>query len=200
MKKKLFAASLLSVSLLRLTSCDTEGRSGSISDKVTDALPNLWISLAQLAAFLVMVVIFFVFAYKPIKKKRKERAEYIEKNIKDSQQAKEEVKNSEQICKDNILHGKNEAVRIIDKANKNAKESAESIINQANKQAEAIREQAKKDAEKIKKDYQKQTYDEIVNGAISASKEILKRELNKEDNDKVLEEFLTERKKDKKNG
>ena len=46
----------------------------------------------------------------------------------------------------------------------------------------------------------KQTHDEIVNGAISASKAILKRELSKEDNDKVVDDFLSERKKEEKNG
>lgn len=200
MKKKLIPASLLSLSLLRLTSCETDSRSGSISDKVSSALPNLWISLAQLAAFLVRVAIFFVFAYKPIKKKRKQRADYIAGNIKDSEQAKEAVSNSEQICHDTINHGKAEANRIVSAANKTAKDSADEILKRANDQADAIREQAKKDAEQIKKDSLKQTHDEIVNGAISASKAILKRELNKEDNDKAVDEFLNKRKKEEKNG
>lgn len=200
MKKKLVSASLLSLSLLRLTSCETDSRSGSISDKVGSALPNLWISLAQLAAFLVRVVIFFVFAYKPIKKKMQQRADYVASNIKESEQAKEAVSNSEQICQDTIRHGKTEASRIIQAASKTAKESADQIVQKANDQADAIREQAKKDAEQIKQDSLKQTHDEIVNGAISASKAILKRELSKEDNDKVVDDFLSERKKEEKNG
>lgn len=196
MKKHIQKASLLILSSLVLTSCDSSGISSSVSETVANALPNLWITLAQLGAFLVMVFVFFRFAFKPIKKKLKERQDYIAKNIHDSEQAKTEAEKSQEIADRNISNSRLEADRIVKEAQKTANESASKILSDATLQANEIRRQGEADAKAKQKEMEQETHDTIVKTAIAASKEILGREINEKDNEAVVNDFLSQMKKD----
>ena len=91
MFKKLIKNTTFFFSLLLLSSCDTNEIGDRIKTTVFDMLPNLWVTLIQLTIFILVVILFMIFAYKPLKKKLNERSEYIEKNIKDSENAKKEA-------------------------------------------------------------------------------------------------------------
>ena len=191
MKQKKIAALIGLSSLLVLTSCDTSSISESVSDTVSNALPNLWVTLAQLGAFLVMVFVFFKFAYQPIKKKLKARNEYVAKNIHDSEQSKTEAAKSNEIAAQNVKNSRVQAQAILEDANKTAQLSADKIVAQANSDADSIRAQAEKDAVEREKKVDRDAHDKIIKASIAASKEILGREINEEDNEKVVNDFLT---------
>ncbi len=201
-KKKLLSASLSFLLLMGLTSCDTQGAadniSGSVEETIQNALPNLYVALAQLGAFLVMVFVFFKFCYKPIKKRLLARQEHIQQNIQEAQEKNSEADRNREIAAMTIKDSHEQADKIITDANKAAQASAQKIIDQANEQADKIRIQGQKDAEEIKKEVDRQAHDEIVTTAIAASKEILGRELTKEDNDKVIDDFINKLEEDKK--
>ena len=91
MFKKLIKNTTFFFSLLLLSSCDANEIGDRIKTTVFDMLPNLWVTLIQLTIFILVVILFMIFAYKPLKKKLNERSEYIEKNIKDSENAKKEA-------------------------------------------------------------------------------------------------------------
>ena len=91
MFKKLIKNTTFFFSLLLLSSCDTNEIGDRIKTTVFDMLPNLWVTLIQLTIFILVVILFMIFAYKPLKKKLNERSEYIEKNIKDSENAIKEA-------------------------------------------------------------------------------------------------------------
>lgn len=196
MKKKLKTSLLFIVSALVLTSCDTSGITGSVSDAVANALPNLYITLAQLGAFLVMVFVFFKFAFKPIKKRLKARADAVEKNISDSVQAKKEAEENKEITAQNIKNSRVQAQQIVDDAAKEATIKADAIIAKANEDAENIRAQGEIDAKEKQKQIDREAHNVIVSTAIDASKQILGREINEEDNEKVIHDFLDQMKEE----
>ena len=188
-KKKLFYASGLFFSFF-LTSCQTEKISSSISEAVNNALPNLWVSLAQLGAFLVTVFIFFKFAYKPLKNKIKQRNDYVKKNIDDSNAL---------LSSSNEL--KEESEMILKKAKVEANEIIEKATLQAQNEAEKIRQAAMYEVDKKMKDVQlllkekeeyleRKAHNEVVKNALDASKEILAREFTYQDNEKIVNDFL----------
>ena len=96
MKKKLLKLAWLSPCLLFLASCDVEKASGNITETINDAIPNLYITLAQLGAFIVMVILVIVFGYKPIKKKLDARREYVQKNLEDSDEHLKKAKKAQE--------------------------------------------------------------------------------------------------------
>lgn len=199
--KKLKTAFLSSLFLFLSTSCDTkqagDNISGSIEETVENVLPNLYVALAQLAAFLVMVFVFFKFAYKPLKKKMKERQEHIAKNITEAEEKNSSADRMIEDANANLKASHTRADEIINEAKKTAEQSAQSIIDDANEKANQIRIQGEKDAEEIKKEVDRKAHDEIVFTALAASKEILGREINKEDNEKVVDDFINKIKQGK---
>lgn len=196
MKKKFKASLLFIVSLLVLTSCDTSGITGSISDAVANALPNLWITLAQLGAFLVMVFIFFKFAFKPIKAKLKARQDAVEQTITDASKAKHEAELDRETANMNIKNSRIQAQQIVEDASKEAAIKADMIIKKANDDADIIRAQGEKDAQERQKQIDRDAHNIIVSTAIDASKQILGREINENDNEKVVNDFIDQMKKE----
>lgn len=201
-KKKLWSASLSLLFALVLTSCNTDQAadniSSSLNDTIANALPNLYVTLAQLGAFIVMVIIFYRFCYKPIKARLKARQDHIENQIRESNEKNIEANRNLEDAKMNLKNSHKQADNIISEATKSAQVSAEEIISKANKDAENIRLQSEKDAVELKKEVERQAHDEIVQTALDASKEVLKRELTKEDNDKVIDDFINKMGDDKK--
>ena len=193
-KSKLAKASLSLFALLAMTSCDVnqaaDNISSSVEGTVSDVLPNLYVALAQLGAFLVMVFIFFKFAYKPIKKKLMARQQHVSDNISEAMAKNREADLRIEQSEVDVKEAKEKAKKIVADANKTAELSAQEILNEANAQADEIRKQGQKDAEELKKEVDRKAHDQIVTTAIAASKEILGRELTKEDNEKVIDSFL----------
>ena len=129
-KKKTLGILTTLVSLFSLTSCNTEMIQDRIETTVNNMLPNLWITLLQLGLFILVAILFIVIAYKPLKKKLNERADYIEKNIKDSEakalEAEEKIKEANRI----VLNGQKKAGEIIQRAEKTAENKASELEKQ----------------------------------------------------------------------
>ncbi len=193
MKKK-FSLLLFTSTLFVLTSCDSQGISDSISETVSSAIPNLWISLAQLGAFLVMVFVFFKFAYQPIKKKLKERSEYQMNNITKSKQELAQAEKARQIAENNIQASRTQANEIVQAAEKEAKLRSEKIMEDAQKELERKQKQGEIEIAERKALLERKAHNEIVSTALDASKAILGRELTQEDNDKIVDDFINQMK------
>ena len=191
-KKKTLGISLSLVSLFSLTSCNTKMIQDRIETTVNNMLPNLWITLIQLALFVLVAVLFIVIAYKPLKKKLNERANYIEKNIKDSEekvvQADAKIKEANQL----VLDGQKKAGEIIQRAEKTAENKASELEKQLAETIEKQKQSAHNDIENERNKMLKEAKSEIISTAISTSKEILKRNVTIEDNDEYVNKFIEE--------
>ena len=196
-KKKLFLGiSLFTIGLFSLTSCDTEMIKDRISNTVNNMLPNLWITLIQLGLFILVAVLFIVIAYKPLKKKLNERANYIENNIKQSEEklidADAKIKEADKT----VMDGQKQAGEIIQRAEKTAENKANELEKQLAETIEKQKQNAHKDIVNERNKMLKEAKSEIISTAISTSKEILKRNVTIEDNDEFLNQFIDQINKD----
>ena len=196
-KKKLFLGiSLFTIGLFSLTSCDTEMIKDRISNTVNNMLPNLWITLIQLGLFILVAILFIVIAYKPLKKKLNERANYIENNIKQSEEklidADAKIKEADKI----VMDGQKQAGEIIQRAEKTAENKANELEKQLAETIEKQKQNAHKDIVNERNKMLKEAKSEIISTAISKSKEILKRNVTIEDNDEFLNQFIDQINKD----
>lgn len=159
---------------------------------------NLWDFLAVFASFIVLVLIGFFFAYKPVKEYIKKRGDYIEGNIKKAEERELKTRNIISQAEENVKNSQKEALLIIEKAKDDALKEKEQIIEQAKDEAQKQIEKAQIDIaseiEKSKDDIHK----EIVDVALSASSKILGRSLNDEDNKRLIDDFVNDLNKDKK--
>ncbi len=189
-KIKLIA--LFSFLALSLTSCDTKEIGERISTTVNNMLPNLWFTLLQLALFIVTFLIIFFLAYKPLKKKLSQRAEYIESNIKDSENKKKEAEENLKKSAEYIDESKKQASKILQTAQVNAESYAQESQKALQESIEKQKVQAHKDIEAERAKTIKGAKADIIEAAILTSKELLKRDVNIEDNDKIVDEFINE--------
>ena len=199
MKKSILLTLLLiSSGSLLLSSCDTDMIEDKVSTTVNNMLPNLWVTLIQLAMFVLIAILFMVFAYKPIKKKLEQRANYIDKNIKDSEKLIKESENKINEANATILASQKKAGEIVSTAQKNAEIKAQAVEKELKETLEAQRVLAHKDIEDERKKMIEEANEHIVNTAIETSKQILKREVKVEDNDKYISDFIDQLNKEDK--
>ncbi len=192
MKKKLLITSSSLISLVLLTSCDTEEIGERISTTVNNMLPNLWYTLLQLGLFIVTALIIFFIAYKPLKKKLEERSNYIEKNIKDSEECKKEAEENLKKSAAYIDESKKNASKIVQAAQKSAEEYSLESQKELQASIEKQKTQAHKDIEAERNKTLKDAKADIIEAAILTSKEMLKRDVNIDDNNHFVDDFIDE--------
>jgi len=167
-----------------------------IGDPIEKLIPTLWPFLISLAAFIVLFIAVFFLAYKPIKKFLKKRNEYIKKNIDESRENNLQSIDTLNDAKDKLTKANAEAKDIVKQAKELANSERAAIIETAKEDAkkemlkakEEIKAEVKKNEENIKH--------EMIDIALLASSKILEREVNKEDNEKRVNDFIKDLNKD----
>lgn len=153
-------------------------------------VPNLLSFVVQFLSFLVLLIVVFVFAYKPVKKVLKKRADHIEQEIKEAEENNLSAQKSVNEAKELIANSKVEASEIIQNAEKTGQSKYEAIILEAKNEVKEMKLAAENDIERAKEDALTEIRNEMVSVALSASKEILKREVDSDDNKRLAEEFI----------
>ena len=153
-------------------------------------IPN-WVSFAcQFGALVVMILVIFFVAYKPVKKMLQKRADYIEQNVRDAEEAKAiALKNSTQ-SEEMILASKKEAADIIATAKVTAENNRKESIEATQLEINKMKELAEEDIARSKEEAKEEIRQEMVSVALEASKEVLKREVNEKDNSRLIEDFI----------
>jgi F-type H+-transporting ATPase subunit b len=158
-------------------------------DFLNKLFPDFWSWLINFLALIVLFVVAYFLAYKPVKKYIDARKDYIEHNLRDSERAKkmneDKVKEGDAIIND----AKKEANDIILKAKSDATTSAASIVSEAEKEAQERQKAADLAIKQEEEKSRRAIHDEIVNVALDASKQVLEREVNEQDNAALVKNF-----------
>ena len=159
----------------------------SIGEKL---IPN-WISfVVQFLSFLILLLAVFFLAYKPVKRILKKRADHIEDEINQAEEKNAQAAASVNEAKELVSSSKVKASEIIKNAESQGQERYDAIILEAKQEVAEMKKAAEEDIERAKVDAVQDIRSEMVNVALSASKEILKREVDKKDNVKLAEDFI----------
>ena len=160
---------------------------GTIGQKL---IPNLLSFVVQFLSFLVLLIVVFVLAYKPVKKILAKRADYVENEIKEARENNLQAQKNVDEAKEMVAQSKVQASEIIKNAEKQGQEKYDAIILQAKSDVEEMKVGAQEDIERAKEEAIKDIHDEMVKVALSASEEILKREVDNKDNKRLAEDFI----------
>ena len=160
---------------------------GTIGQKL---IPNLLSFVVQFLSFLVLLIVVFVLAYKPVKKILAKRADYVENEIKEARENNLKAQKNVDEAKEMVAQSKVQASEIIKNAEKQGQEKYDAIILQAKSDVEEMKVGAQEDIERAKEEAIKDIHDEMVKVALSASEEILKREVDNKDNKRLAEDFI----------
>ena len=153
-------------------------------------IPNLLSFVVQFLSFLVLIIAVFILAYKPVKRILKKRADYIENEIKEAKQSNLEAEKNLTEAKEMVASSKVQASEIIARAEKQGQERYDMMLVSANNEIVEMKKDAEKDIERAKEEAIQDIRNEMVNVALSASEEILKREVDSQDNKRLAEDFI----------
>ena len=159
----------------------------TISEKL---VPNLLSFVIQFLSFVILLVVVFIFAYKPVKKILKKRADYVENEIKEAHENNLAAQKSIDEAKDMIANSKIQASEIIQKAEKQGQEQYDALLAKAKEDVVVMKNDAQVEIERAKEETIQDIRNEMVKVALSASEEILKREVDNDDNKRLAEDFI----------
>ena len=166
---------------------------GAIAEEISHKLIPNWISFTvQFAAMVIMILVIFFVAYKPVKKIMTKRADYIEANIRDAETAKAEANKNIVASEEMVIASKKEAAEIVSQAKVTAEENSRAKLEETTLEINKMKEDAKADIERSKLEAREEIRQEMVSVAIAASEEVLKREINEKDNARLVEDFIKE--------
>ncbi len=155
-------------------------------------VPSFWSFLVQFLALVVLIVVFLIFGYKPVKKMLNKRQDHIEENIKEAEENNEisrrNIEESEQL----ILSSKREANQIISDAKEKAIEESNIIVTNAEEETKAMKKRAEEEIRQKEADSLDAIHKEMVDVALDASSELLKRNITSDDNKKLVKDFIDE--------
>ena len=167
-----------------------------VEDITTNLLPNIWIFISHLIAFIVLLIVITFLVWKPTKKFLTKKKSLINKTLDDAKKISDEANNNLNISKQSKINAIEEANMIL----KNAHNNASKIINHA-------KDDAKKEALKIiertnfylehkekimKNDYQQN----VIKTALNIVENIFSDEKNDKNKQKYINDILNKIKKD----
>ncbi|CDD91915.1 aTP synthase subunit b [Coprobacillus sp. CAG:826] len=160
-------------------------------DFINKLFPNGWVPVVvQLSAFIVLAIAATFFLYKPVKKLLKERGDYVESHIHNAEVLDQEAQEKLSIANQEIVEKKKEAYQILIDARKEGEDEKARILSNAENEANKVREQAEVDIELSRQKAIDDVHNEMVNVALEASKALLGREVNKEDQERLIAQFI----------
>ena len=171
---------------------DVTSSAGPVDEKdfIHKLIPNWTSFVTQVAALLVMIIIVLIIGYKPVKKMLRKRQDYIEASIRDAEVAKKQAERDAKQANEMIIASKKEASQIIKTAESNATTRSEEMLQETNAQIAKMKKDADLDIERSRQEALDDIHDEIVSVALSATSEVLKREINEKDNSRIVEDFI----------
>jgi F-type H+-transporting ATPase subunit b len=156
---------------------------GITKDLIADLIINI-------GSIIVLFVIVKKLAYKPVKKFMYERTERVMAQKAEAEALMAQAEEKEEKYNSLLAECESAKAEAIKEGEKQAHKESEEIISDAKIKAEDIVSKAKAKAQEKYDRAVEEANDYIVNLTIDASSMLLKREINDDDNKKIVEEFL----------
>ncbi|MEK6647123.1 MAG: F0F1 ATP synthase subunit B [Candidatus Firestonebacteria bacterium] len=153
---------------------------------------DLKILLVQLATFLLGLVLLWKIFYKRLTKIMETRSEKIKSDIENAEKFKTEMNELKQKYEKELGSIEVKLQELTRQAIKEGQIIKEEIISTAREEAKQTILQTKEKLGMEKEKTLKEIKDEIINISMSAAEKILKQNLNKETNKKLVEDFITQ--------
>ena len=148
--------------------------------------------IAQICNLFIQLFVFKKFFWNKILVVIDARREAADKEIVDAENAKAEAMVIKQTYEENMLQARAQADQILQNAQKSAVARSEEIIGQAQQQAAQIKAKASADIEQEKKKALNDAKDEISVIALAIAGKVVGRELNADDQSKLVDSFIEE--------
>lgn len=142
--------------------------------------------------FVILFVLLKKFLYKPVFNMLDTRANAIETDLSQAENARKEAEELKAQYEDSLKNAQTKAQEIIQNANKLGEESRAEIVAKAREEAQRASDKAREEINREKEQALKDLRGEVANLAVDAAGKIIGRSVTEADHEKLVSEFITE--------
>jgi len=148
------------------------------------------ILIAQIVNFVIVLLVLYKFAYKPLLKAMNERTEKIEKGLKDAEETQKKFTEMTQKEKELLTKARQDAQAIIESAEKTAEKNKSELLEEAKKKSEEILENAKGQLEDEKVKMISEIKSEIADLVVAATGKVIDEKMDSGKDKEIIEKAI----------
>jgi F-type H+-transporting ATPase subunit b len=153
------------------------------------SLPTL---LAQIINFIILLVILYLFAYKPVMKMLDERSRKIKESVEEVQKVKEQAAQAEEEFKKKVEAASKEGQEVISKAMRTGEEARHRAQLEAKQEAQVLVEKARAEIQRERNEAIGELRQEFADLAVVAAEKVIEKSLDKETHRQIIDKVLNE--------
>jgi len=195
MRKAVLLALMLTLLLCPLAMCsEATPVSGAHGDKqegkidVFSGYPgdSIW----AIVSFLVLALVLWLLAWKPMLAGLKGREDYIAKQLSDAEDTRKKAEGVLSDYHDKLAGADREGKGIIARHTKTAEKESKEIVDLTKKELDQLREKLKAEVEYERKEGKSQFWDQAGDIVLELGKEVLGKSMDGNDHDKLIDEAI----------
>ena len=153
--------------------------------------PDPGLYIWSIIIFLVLAFLLMKFAWKPLLAMLEKREDNIRQSLLDAEKARDELANVKEDTEKLLNEARTESQAIVAAGKKNADRMKEEIVEKAQSKSDTILEDAKKQINLEKDRAILKVKAEVVNLSMEVAKKLIKKNLSKEDNLKLINDSIS---------
>ena len=151
--------------------------------------PSLAIYLVN---FLLVLLLLYLFAYKPILRLMDQRADRIRESLEAADTARQEAASSQEAIQEQITEARREGQRIMDQAREASERFRTDEMDKARQEAEAFVERAKEDIARERDTALQEVRASFGDLAITAAERVIRSSLDRQAHEELINQVLEE--------
>jgi F-type H+-transporting ATPase subunit b len=153
--------------------------------------PDPGLYIWTIIVFLVLLFLLMKFAWKPLLAMLEKREDNIKQSLDDAEKARDELANVKEDTEKLLNEARTESQAIVAAGKKNVERMQEEIVDKAQSKSDALLADAKKQIQLEKDRAITDVRAEVVNLSMQVAEKLIKKNLSKEDNLKLINESLS---------
>ena len=153
---------------------------------------NLWLLIAYLVNFIILLGILRLFAYKPLLRVLDQRAERIRESLAAADRVREEAATSQAAIQEQLNEARREGQRLLDQAREASDRYREEEMARARQEAEAFVARARSDIQRERDAAIEEVRSNFGDLAITAAEQVIRRSLDRQVHQELIDQVLEE--------
>ena len=160
---------------------------------------NVWFLAAQIVNFLILLLILYFFAYKPVMKMLDERSRKIRESMDEVQKVKDQAAQTEEEFKKKIEAASKEGQEVIARAMRTGEEARQRAQLEAKQEAQGLVEKARVEIQRERDETIGELRQEFADLTVVAAEKVIGKSLDKNAHRQIIDQVLDESMNLKKN-
>jgi F-type H+-transporting ATPase subunit b len=153
---------------------------------------NVWTLAAQIVNFLILLLLLYFFAYKPVLKMLDERSRKIKESMEEVQKVKDQAARTEEEFKKKIEAAGKEGQEVIARAMRTGEEARQRAQAEAKQEAQVLVEKARAEIQLERNQTIDELRQEFADLTVVAAEKVIGKSLDKEAHRQIIDKVLDE--------